>query len=329
LPDTMETVDTASAHSIPEVCAHLSLSAQHCVKTLAVHGQNQDGEPCIVALVVRGDHELNEIKAEKLTHVSEPLQFASDEEVEQAFGAKPGCIGPAGLSIPVIVDRSAAELQRFVCGANKQGFHYLGAQWERDVSDYMVADIRNVNAGDPSPDGEGTLEIKRGIEVGHIFQLGDKYSQAMNASVLNEQGKAEIMQMGCYGIGVTRVMAAAIEQNHDDNGILWPESIAPFQLALVPLNLHKSEAVRKTTESLYDRLQAQGIDVLLDDRNERPGVKFADMELIGVPHQLVIGDKSLDRNVIEYRSRRSGEKQDIPLDNALEQIIALLSGNSA
>src|SRR5690606_4176397 len=270
-------------------------------------------EAPLVGLLLRGDHELNDIKAEKLAGVAQPLQFASDEQIQKAIGCKPGSIGPIGLKLSLIADRSAAHLADFICGANEDGFHLTGVNWERDLPLPQIADIRNVVAGDPSPDGNGSLLIKRGIEVGHIFQLGTKYSEAMNATVLNEEGREQVMVMGCYGIGVSRVVAAAIEQNHDAQGIIWPDAIAPFQIAVVPLNAQKSEAVREQAQALYERLQSLGYAVLLDDRNERPGVKFADIELIGIPHRFVVGDRGLAEGKLEYKHRREAESREILL----------------
>jgi prolyl-tRNA synthetase len=272
----------------------------------------------VVALVLRGDHELNEIKAEKLTAIEAPLTFADEAAVRAAAGCGAGSIGPVGLAIPVFVDRAAAHLADFVCGANQDGKHLTGVNWGRDLPEPATVDIRNVLEGDPSPDGHGTLSIKRGIEVGHIFQLGDKYAKAMNATVLDEAGKALVMTMGCYGIGVSRVVASAIEQNHDDAGIIWPEAIAPFQVALLPMNMHKSERLRVAAEKLYDELKAAGFEVILDDRKERPGVMFADMELIGIPHRIVMGEKGLDAGTLEYKGRRDADKQDIALDSIIE-----------
>lgn len=321
----MATVDTPDQHSIEEVSNFLNVNPSQTVKTLLVNGTE---EGSVVALVLRGDHELNEIKAEKLSAVAEPFTFASEEAIKAAAGCGAGSIGPVGLTIPVIVDRSAAHLADFVCGANGDGKHLSGVNWSRDLPEpdtdnsgsinISVADIRNVVEGDPSPDGQGTLSIKRGVEVGHIFQLGQKYSTALNATVLDEQGKAVVMTMGCYGIGVSRVVAAAIEQNHDDSGIIWPDAIAPFQIALVPMNLHKSQRVRDAVDQLHDKLQAAGFDVLLDDRKERPGVMFADMELVGIPHRLVLGERGLDAGNIEYKGRRDGDSQDIALDQLVE-----------
>ena len=279
----------------------------------------------VVALVLRGDHELNAIKAAKLPGVFSPLTFASDDEIRAAIGCSPGSIGPVDIGIPTLVDRAAAQLSDFICGANEDGKHLTGVNWERDAALGNVIDLRNVREGDPSPDGQGNLQIKRGIEVGHIFQLGRKYSEAMKAAVLDENGKAVTMTMGCYGIGVSRVVAAAIEQNHDERGIIWPQAIAPFDIALCPINMHKSQRLREAAEKLYNDLQDAGYTVLFDDRGERPGVMFADMELIGIPHRLVMSDRGLDAGSIEYKGRRDEDKQDI----ALSEIMAFITAQMA
>jgi prolyl-tRNA synthetase len=316
-------VDTPNTHSIEEVCTLLSIKASSTVKTLIVLGANDEGEKDgLVALVLRGDHQLNELKAEKLDNVFTPLTMASDHQIENALNCQPGSIGPCGLSIPVIADRSAAHLSDFTCGANENGKHLSGVNWGRDVENYNVADIRNIQAGDPSPCGKGEIDIKRGIEVGHIFQLGDKYSQAMNCGVLNENGKHQLLSMGCYGIGITRIAAAAIEQNHDKYGIIWPEAIAPFKVVIIPMNMHKSHRIKEAAENLYSTLSDANVEVLFDDRKERPGVMFNDMELIGVPHTFIIGERNLDENNIEYKNRASGEKQLVNLDNITEFIKA-------
>ncbi len=321
---SMQKVATPNAHTIDEVSAFLKVAPQQTVKTLIVLGTEEEGKPVpLVALVLRGDHTLNDIKAEKIAGVGKPLCFASDAQIEQATGCKPGSLGPVGLKMEIIVDRAAAQLADFVSGANEEGYHLTGVNWQRDVALARVEDIRNVVEGDPSPDGNGTLQIKRGIEVGHIFQLGTKYSAAMNARVLNEEGREQVTIMGCYGIGVSRVVAAAIEQNHDDSGIIWPDAIAPFQIAIVPLNAQKSETVRAQSEQLYERLQRMGYAVLLDDRSERPGVKFADIDLIGIPHRFVIGERSLAENKIEYKHRRESAAREI----ALTEIDAFLQQN--
>jgi len=308
----MTAVDTPNVHSIDEVAAFLKVSPSQTAKTLIVRGKaDEKGKYGLVALVLRGDHELNEIKAEKQALVANPLTMASEAEIVEAIGCKPGSIGPQGLKIPVLVDRAAAVLADFVAGANSDGQHVTGLNWERDAAITTVVDIRNVVDGDPSPDGKGTLSIKRGIEVGHIFQLGKKYSEALKCSVLGEDGKPLIVTMGCYGIGVTRVVAAAIEQNYDARGIIWPDAIAPYQIALVPMNWAKSVRIQEESLKLYEELKAAGYDVFLDDRNERPGVKFADMELIGIPHRVVIGEKGLDAGTLEYKHRRDEASRDI------------------
>jgi prolyl-tRNA synthetase len=315
-------VDTPETHSIEDVCSLLSIDATSVIKTLIVLGVQTDKqvkaeEPApLVALIVRGDHNLNEIKAEKLAQVAEPLVFASDAQIRDGIGAGTGSLGPIGLTakgIDVIVDRTAALSADFVCGANEDDKHMSGVNWERDAVITAVADLRNVVAGDPSPCGEGNIEIKRGIEVGHIFQLGTKYSKALKASVLDQNGKDRTMTMGCYGIGISRVVAAAIEQNNDNNGIIWPDAIAPFTLGIVPMGAHKSEAVREKSAALYNELTALGIDVFFDDRDKKtsPGVKFADMELMGIPHRIVISDRGLDAGTIEYKNRREADKQEI------------------
>jgi prolyl-tRNA synthetase len=316
----MQEVATPGQHSIEEVSQFLKVAPSQVVKTLIVLGEAEQGkEPPLVALVLRGDHELNEIKAEKLTGVASPLTFASEARIKAELGVGLGSIGPVGLKIPVIVDHAAAHLADFVCGANKDGFHLTGVNWERDTHLPLVADIRNVVAGDPSPDGKGKLNIRRGIEVGHIFQLGTKYSEALKARVLDENGKELTMIMGCYGIGVTRVVAAAIEQNHDENGIIWPDAIAPFQIALIPINMNKSPAVAEKCEELYAQLQAAGFDVLyMDDEKARLGVTLANTELMGIPHRLVVGDRGLESGTLEYKGRRDTDKQDIPVSEAIE-----------
>jgi prolyl-tRNA synthetase len=306
---SMSTVATPGEHSITELSAFLKIPAARCLKTLLVQGKEG-----IVALALRGDHELNTIKAEKLPGIAAPLTLASPEQIRASAGCDAGSLGPVGLKIPVVADRSAVQLADFVCGANQDGKHLTGVNWGRDLPEPQIADLRNVVEGDPSPDGKGTLAIKRGIEVGHIFQLGTKYSKAMNASCLDESGQAVIMTMGCYGIGVSRVVAAAIEQNYDDNGILWPDAIAPFQAVLIPMNMHKSQRLQEAAEELYRRLRDAGIDVLFDDRKERAGVMFADMDLIGIPHRLVLGERGLDKGDIEYKHRRGADTQSIALD---------------
>ena len=316
LLDTEE-LATPGVKTIEDVCKALNVTANRTIKTLIVKGS----ESKLVALVLRGDHQLNAIKAEKIEAVASPLTMASDAEIKAEIDVSIGSIGPQGLSLPIIADRSAAALRNFIAGANKDDFHTRHLNWERDVRATAVEDIRDVVEGDPSPDGKGKIMFKRGIEVGHIFQLGDKYSKSMNATVLDASGQAVVMQMGCYGMGVTRLVGAVIEQNHDENGIIWPESLAPFRVIVIPINAHKSEQVRTTAESLYAELTAKGVEVLLDDREDvRPGAKFADAELTGIPHRVVIGDRGLDNGVVEYVSRRDGNNQDLTLD----QVRALL-----
>ncbi|MFZ7223020.1 proline--tRNA ligase [Avibacterium avium] len=313
----MELVDTPNAKTINELVEQFNVPVEKTVKTLIVKGANE--EQPLIALIIRGDHNLNEIKAQKLAQVAEPLEFADEAEIKAKIGASVGSLGPVNLPIPAIIDRSVALMSDFSAGANIDGKHYFNINWERDVSMPEVADLRNVVEGDLSPDGKGSLLIKRGIEVGHIFQLGTKYSEAMKATVQGEDGRPQTMIMGCYGIGVSRVVAAAIEQSHDERGIIWPtDAIAPFTVAIVPMNMHKSESVQEFAENLYRTLSAEGIEVIFDDRKERPGVMFADMELIGVPHMLVIGEKNLQNGEIEYKNRRTGEKQMINKDQLVE-----------
>lgn len=305
----MTEVATPKARTIDDVAKFLSIDATTTVKTLLVLGAStKENDAPIIALVLRGDHQLNEVKAENLAQIASPLTFATDEQLTAAAGCNAGSIGPVALNIDVIVDRSAAHLSDFVCGANKDDMHLTGVNWDRDTTNYTVADLRNVVTGDPSPCGKGNIEIKRGIEVGHIFQLGDKYAQAMNCGVLTEAGKNQILTMGCYGIGVSRIVAAAIEQNHDKYGIKWPAAIAPYQVAVVPMNMAKSARVKETAEALYEQLQNAGIEVIFDDRKERPGVMFADHELMGTPLLLVIGERNLDNQEIEVKNRITGEK---------------------
>ncbi|POY43536.1 proline--tRNA ligase [Avibacterium gallinarum] len=314
---SMELVDTPNAKTINELVEQFNVPVEKTVKTLIVKGANE--EQPLIALIIRGDHNLNEIKAQKLAQVAEPLEFADEAEIKAKIGAGVGSLGPVNLPIPAIIDRSVALMSDFSAGANIDGKHYFNINWERDVPMPEVADLRNVVEGDPSPDGKGSLLIKRGIEVGHIFQLGTKYSEAMKATVQGEDGRPQTMIMGCYGIGVSRVVAAAIEQSHDERGIIWPtDAIAPFTVAIVPMNMHKSENVQEFAENLYRTLSAEGIEVIFDDRKERPGVMFADMELIGVPHMLVIGEKNLQNGEIEYKNRRTGEKQMINKDQLVE-----------
>ncbi len=312
--ENLETVDTPNQHTIEEISSFLDVPKSRCLKTLIVAGS----ETPVVALILRGDDELNEIKADKLEEVESPIRFATDEEIENAIGCNKGSLGPLGLKIPVITDRNTTNVSDFTCGANINGKHLRGVNWERDLPLPKVADIRKVKDGDPSPDGKGALSITKGVEVGHIFQLGTKYSDALNASVQNEGGGSQTMIMGTYGIGVSRIVASAIEQNNDERGIIWPDSIAPFQIAVLPMNMNKSYRVKEKAEELYNELRMAGFDVIFDDRKVRPGFMFADMELIGIPHRIVIGDKGLDRGVIEYRKRDQSENQDIPIDEIID-----------
>jgi len=295
-----------------------NLDLKTTVKTLLVLGNSTEGEPeKIIALVLRGDHQLNEVKVENLSGIASPLTFATDEQVSEIANCHITSLGPKGLTVDVIVDRSAAHLSDFVCGANVNGQSYTGVNWERDCGEIDIQDIRNIVEGDPSPCGNGNIVIKRGIEVGHIFQLGDKYAQAMNCGVLTESGKNQILTMGCYGIGVSRIVAAAIEQNHDKYGIKWPAAIAPFQVAIVPMNMAKSARVKETAEALYEQLQQAGIEVIFDDRKERPGVMFADHELVGTPILLIVGERNLDEQNIEVKNRITGEKSLMPISDVM------------
>ncbi len=321
--ESMRLVDTPNTKTIDALVTGFGLAIEKTIKTLLVHGAE---EGTLVALIVRGDHELNEIKAANLEQVASPLQMASEAEIRAAVGAGPGSLGPVNLPIPCIIDRSVALMSDFASGANIEDKHYFGVNWERDLPLPEVADLRNVVAGDPSPDGKGTLEIKRGIEVGHIFQLGTKYSEALNCQVLGENGKPVILTMGCYGIGVSRVVAAAIEQNNDERGILWNDTLAPFQIALVPLR-YETEIVREATDKLYAELTAAGYEVLLDDRDKKtsPGIKFADMELIGIPHRIVVSDRGLAEGNLEYKSRQDTEAQAVPVADILSYIQTRIS----
>ncbi|CAK0772038.1 proline--tRNA ligase [Gammaproteobacteria bacterium] len=318
--EPLRALDTPGQQSIAEVSAHLGVPANQCLKTLLVEGQ----ETPVVALVLRGDHELNIIKAQRLPAVATPLRLAGEAAIRDAVGCNIGSLGPVGLAIPVVVDRSAAVVANFVCGANRDGQHLMGVNWGRDLPEPVVADIRQVEAGDPSPDGQGVLTLARGIEVGHVFQLGQKYSEALGATVLDEQGRSTVMIMGCYGIGVSRVVAAAIEQHHDAAGIRWPATLAPFQVALCPMKYHRSDRVREASERLYQELSEAGLEVLLDDRDVRPGVMFADMELIGIPHRVVVGEQGLDRGQIEYRGRQESENRWVPRDDLVAFLLTQL-----
>jgi len=307
---SLERVPTPGVRTIAELTAHLGVPSSQCVKTLLVDGE--DGTP--VALVIRGDHELNAIKAAKIEGIASPLRMADAATIRTAAGCEAGFIGPGGLSCPVYADLATANMADFIAGANEDDAHVTGVNWGRDLPEPIFVDLRNVVPGDPSPDGRGHLEIARGIEVGHVFQLGRKYSEVMGATVLDDNGQDRSMLMGCYGIGVTRFVAAAIEQNHDGQGIVWPEPIAPFQVVLVPINLQKSPRVREAAETLYDELRARGIEVLYDDRDARPGVKFADCDLIGIPHRVVIGERALDEGEVEYKHRRESDAGRLPCD---------------
>jgi prolyl-tRNA synthetase len=306
-------VATPGAKTIDEVSKLLGVPESKLVKSLIVDGA--DGG--VVMLLVRGDRELNAVKAQKLPGVLSPLRMSSNDAIAQATGAEPGFLGPVGFRGKVFADHSVLALADFVCGANRKDAHFTGVNWGRDLPEAAAVDIRNAVAGDPSPTGKGKLAIARGIEVGHVFQLGRKYSESMGATVLGEDGKAATLYMGCYGIGVTRVVAAAIEQNHDARGIIWPDAIAPFQVVVVPLNAAKSPRVRETAERLYNEIAALGVDVLLDDRDERPGVKFADSELIGIPHRVVVGERGLEAGKLEYRHRRAEAAEEFPAGDAL------------
>ena len=309
-------IDTPKQKTINEVSEFLKVDSDKIIKTLIV----ESIEGGLIALALRGDHELNNIKAEKMREVSSPVVMASDESIKILLGCSVGSIGVKDLPIPLIVDYAAACLSDFVCGANEDGKHLSGVNWSRDVGDIITADLRNVVEGDPSPDGKGKLSIKRGIEVGHIFQLGTKYSEAMNANVIGETGRAVTMTMGCYGIGVTRIVAAAIEQNYDDRGIIFPESIAPFQMVIVPINYNKSTRVKELADNLYQQFIDAGIEVLLDDRKERAGIMFADSELLGIPHRMVISDTHADNGNVEYKARNNADKVEVKFDSALKFI---------
>ncbi len=321
-------VATPNAHTVDEAAAALGLSTDNVLKSLVVVGDTkEDGTHDLIMLCMRGNQELNEIKAAKLAGVADPIEFATDEEIFAATGAHIGSLGPVGFKGRIVVDRSANVMSNFGCGANEDGFHLKNVNFDRDIPTYEVADLRNVEEGDPSPDGQGTLHLRKGIEVGQVFMLGTKYSEAMGATVTDKDGKNIPMEMGCYGIGVTRVVAAAIEQHHDDRGIVWPDSMAPFSVAIVALGLGKSEQVKQEAEKLYKALEDLGVEVLYDDRDERAGVMFSDMELIGIPHMITVGAKGLEQGVIEYKSRRTMEKESFPVADALNAIKAKLGIN--
>ncbi len=321
-PDQALTLtDTPEQHSIAEVSAFFGIEPKQCLKTLIVRGQDET----LIAILLRGDHELNPIKAAKIEGLASPLQFASEAEIQAACGCKPGSIGPLGLNLRIVADHAAAHLANFVCGANQDGKHYQGVNWERDLPPPETRlDLRNVVDGDPSPDGQGQIHIARGIEVGHIFQLGGKYSAAMAAAVVNEAGKTQTMIMGCYGIGVSRVVAAAIEQGHDERGIIWPPEIAPFQVAICPMNLHKSDRLPELVDKIQQDLTAAGIEVLIDDRKVRAGFMFSDMELIGIPHRIVVSDRGLDSGTFEYQGRLDAASQEAPLAELVSFILEKL-----
>ena len=313
----LELVETPGVKTIADVCNLLKVEPINSIKTLIVQGNDNN----LVALVLRGDHELNEVKASKIDGVKQPLQMAEEVVVKKQLGCSFGSIGVVNLEIPVIVDFAAAALSDFICGANEDDKHFVGVNWGRDTKKIIASDLRIVVSGDPSPDGKGNLEIKRGIEVGHIFQLGTKYSDSMNANVIGEDGRSVNMNMGCYGIGVTRIIAASIEQNHDDRGIIFPEAIAPFQLVIVPINYNKSSRVKALADQLYMDCIEQNIEVLLDDRKERPGIMFADSELIGIPHRLVISDTHADNGKIEYKSRKMPDKVEVDFKEVVSYIL--------
>jgi prolyl-tRNA synthetase len=322
--EDLRLVDTPNARTIEDLAVQFGVAAQKSVKTLIVAAaEGQASE--FVALLVRGDHVLNEFKAVKLDAVAAPLRFATEEEIKAVMGAAPGSLGPVNCPIPCIVDHSVAVMADFVAGANIDGQHYFGINWERDLPLPPQADLRNVVEGDPSPDGKGEIQLARGIEVGHIFQLGTKYSEALNAVVLGEDGRSRVLEMGCYGVGVSRIVAAAIEQHHDERGICWPLPLAPFQVAILPMNAKKSYRVREVADALYEELMAAGVEVFLDDRDLRPGVMFNDMELIGIPHRLVIGERGIDSGMLEYRLRTASENEEIPLQGAAAEMLRRLA----
>ncbi len=319
----LQEVDTPDQRTIEEVSEFLGTPPEQSVKTLIVQGE-EDGS--LVALILRGDHRLNAVKAAKIEGIRSPLCFADEAQVREKLGCPVGSLGPAGLDLPLYVDASAAVLSDFVCGANREGVHYTGVNWGRDANPEQVCDIRNLEDGEPSPDGSGPVRSARGIEVGHIFQLGDKYSQAMNCTVLNPDGKEQVVTMGCYGIGITRIVAAAIEQNHDEQGIIWPDAMAPFSVLLCPIGADRDDTVRTTAETLYQQCQEAGIEVLMDDRDLRPGVMFAEADLVGIPHRVVISPRTLEQGRLEYRHRRNlDEAEDVAADGLLEFLQARIT----
>ncbi len=320
--EEMRLVDTPDTKTIQALVDHFNLPVEKTIKTLVVDASKESGHQ-LIALLVRGDHELNAIKAARLPEVASPLRMAEQAEIRDAIGAGAGSLGPVNLPIAFVADHSVAAMADFGAGANIEDKHYFGINWERDLPAPAVADLRNIVEGDPSPDGKGTLTIARGIEVGHIFQLGTKYSKALGATVLDEDGRAVAVEMGCYGIGVTRVIAAAIEQHHDEKGIIWPDAIAPYDIAIVPIGFARTEKVKKSALDLHEQLQRAGFDVLLDDRDERPGVMFADMELIGIPHRLVVAERGLAKGIVEYRHRATGTEREIEIDSLLQTLLEL------
>ena len=319
----MTEVSTPAAKTIEQVSASLNVTAADCVKTLLVKAE--DGG--LIALLLRGDHELNTLKAEKLEGVLAPLSFAEEDDIKALIGCPPGFIGPLAISCPILADYSLIQQQDFVCGANKEGFHLTHVNWTRDLPRPTFADLRNIEIGDPSPDGQGTIKICRGIEVGHIFQLGKKYSERLDANVLDQNGKKTTLTMGCYGIGVSRIVAATIEQNFDDHGICWPPALAPFQISILPMKMEKSDKVRSYCEQLYNDLFQQGVEVLIDDRKARPGIMFADHDLIGIPHRLVVSEQSLEKGVLEYKSRSDEDSREISVNTLMDELSKILNSN--
>lgn len=323
--DAYSEVATPGCHTVDEAAKALGVESEKVLKSLIVHGnKKEDGKHELVMICLRGNHELNEVKAIKIDGINDPLEMATEEEIAEFTGAHTGSLGPVGFKGRILVDRTADKMSNFACGANKTGFHLINVNWDRDVPNYEVFDLRNVEEGDKSPDGKGTLHLRKGIEVGQVFMLGTKYSEAMKCTVKDENGKDVPMIMGCYGIGVTRAIAAVIEQHHDDRGIIWPESIAPFKVAIIAIKPSKSQIVKDTAEQLYKQLLQAGVEVIYDDRDERPGVMFADMELMGIPHIVTIGEKSLKDGNIEYKLRKTGEKENIQASNALDIILSKL-----
>lgn len=323
--DAYSEVATPGCHTVDEAAKALGVESEKVLKSLIVHGnKKEDGKHELVMICLRGNHELNEVKAIKIGGINDPLEMATEEEIAEFTGAHTGSLGPVGFKGRILVDRTADKMSNFACGANKTGFHLINVNWDRDVPNYEVFDLRNVEEGDKSPDGKGTLHLRKGIEVGQVFMLGTKYSEAMKCTVKDENGKDVPMIMGCYGIGVTRAIAAVIEQHHDDRGIIWPESIAPFKVAIIAIKPSKSQIVKDTAEQLYKQLLQAGVEVIYDDRDERPGVMFADMELMGIPHIVTIGEKSLKDGNIEYKLRKTGEKENIQASNALDIILSKL-----